>query len=358
MRILKAHSVSEALNLGLQHLSVFGVEEDSRNGPVFVSPSPVITEYVNPSARLLVNQDRDANPFFHLFEALWMLAGRNDLALPQTFVSTFDKFSDDGETLWGAYGWRWRTFFKYDQLDRIAEDLAKNPKSRRNVLAMWDGYEDLERGMGGSKDVPCNTHVYFDTLGDALNMTVCCRSNDVLLGAHGANAVHFSILLEYMASRVGLPMGVMRQFSNNYHAYTELYPNLVRNAEDMAGLARSVLSSDIYGVPGALATMVYRPLQNAPMQLIQSYETYEQFDSDCEVFCDLVRMDAQWLKEDAFDTLFFDQVVVPMYNTWKRWKLGNFSGADEESLQIVAPDWRLAAQSWLDIRTKRRKEKA
>src|SRR6185312_8148215 len=94
------------------------------------------------------------------------------------------------------------------------------------VIQMWDANADLGRD---SKDLPCNTHVYLGvSYGETdrpnrLNMTVCCRSNDVIWGAYGANAVHFSFLQEYLAGRLGLDVGNLYQVSNNYHAYREMF---------------------------------------------------------------------------------------------------------------------------------------
>lgn len=196
-------NVNQAMSECLHWLSVTGVEEDSRNGPVVVSPEPVTITYRCPWERVLFSPLRDANPFFHLFEALWMLAGRNDMAWPCMFNKKFIQYSDDGKTQWGAYGARWRNWFGYDQLPVLVEEL-KNVNTRRAVLAMWDannnhtvdgGYSyedaDLQVARRGGKDVPCNTHIYLDRrgLGHPLNMTVCNRSNDLFWGALGANEI-------------------------------------------------------------------------------------------------------------------------------------------------------------------------
>src|SRR5690606_5311325 len=158
--------------------------------------------------RVLFNPERDCNPFFHLFEAMWMLAGRNDLAPLQYFVSTFGQFSDDGKTLNGAYGYRWRNaesshevinedygglgtvpgieVDRVDQLNVIIEELRKNPDSRRCVLQMWNVQDDLMK-ISKSADVCCNTNCYFLITDGKLDMTVCNRSNDMVLGMLGAN---------------------------------------------------------------------------------------------------------------------------------------------------------------------------
>jgi len=258
MRVIHSNSPNFALSDGLRHLKWQGLTEPSRNGNVVVSSVPVMTIHHAPADRVLASKVRDANPFFHLFEAMWMLAGRNDLLVPQTFVSTFGQYSDDGVTLNGAYGYRWRNHFGYDQLDMIIAELKRNPSTRRAVLQMWDGgsFEgaedhigDLQKAIHGSADVPCNTAVFFDTIGGKLNMTVTCRSHDVILGAFGANIVHMSVLLEYVSFMTGLPMGVYRQFSNNFHVYESQLAK-----DDFAEYGDAVLAEDIYQ-----DYVVYRP---------------------------------------------------------------------------------------------------
>ena len=117
----------------------------SRNGAVIRYKRPVTIIYTRPTERVLFSPARDANPFFHLYEAVWMLAGRNDLKSMTNYVARFKDFSDDGETLHGAYGYRWRKYFGYDQLDWIVDELKANPESRR-----CDQLEGLShRGLAG-----------------------------------------------------------------------------------------------------------------------------------------------------------------------------------------------------------------
>lgn len=239
MKVIFAKNVNYALELGLDFLRMNGVAEPSRNGPVLVSPCPVVTRYERPEQRVLFNALRDANPFFHLMESLWMLVGRNDVALPAQYAAQMQLYSDDTVTLNGsAYGHRWRHHFGYDQLAVVIDELKVNPASRRCVVSMWDAWDsrplddehlpgvesymgDLNFAMAGGKDIPCNTQVYFRIREGLLDMTVCNRSNDVVWGAYGANAVHFSVLHEYMAKSIGCGLGCYYQLSNNFHAYSE-----------------------------------------------------------------------------------------------------------------------------------------
>src|SRR5262245_17470357 len=103
----------------------------------------------------------------------------------------------------------------------IAENMNSNPNDRRSVLQMWSADLDLGRV---SKDLPCNTTATFQVSHDGkLDMCVFNRSNDIVWGAYGANAVHFAMLLEYMALWAGYPVGQYRQISVNYHCYSDQY---------------------------------------------------------------------------------------------------------------------------------------
>ena len=58
---------------GIHDRTIEATRHESRNGPVLVIEEPVTVCYENPNERVLFNTRRDANPFFHLFESLWML---------------------------------------------------------------------------------------------------------------------------------------------------------------------------------------------------------------------------------------------------------------------------------------------
>jgi hypothetical protein len=200
---IEARNVHAALPEALQIITTHAERDNSRNGPVYVAPFPVNTCYRRPTERVIFWGDRDANPFFHFMEALWMLCGRNDVAFPAAYARQIKEYSDDGLTFWGAYGNRWRYWFSFDQLNWAIRRLRANPEDRRVVIAMWDGGLDPQKVNDGGKDVPCNTQIFLsarrkmaETDIRVLDMQVCCRSNDILWGAYGANAVHFSMLQE------------------------------------------------------------------------------------------------------------------------------------------------------------------
>lgn len=362
MQVITANSVSEALSQGLHTLRVHGIPKPSRVGDVLVSPRPVMTVYNEPTNRVLFSPMRDANPFFHVMEALWMLAGRNDLPWLTRFNKRFSSYSDDGgQTQPGAYGYRWRNYFGHDQLQDIILELKQNPDTRRAVLAMWDGGSrsewlwaekppggsewtqpgDFYAAVSGSNDVPCNTHCYFDTIDGKLNMTVCCRSNDIIWGAYGANVVHFSFLLEYLSAMTGIPMGVYRQFSNNFHLYANVVPR-----DNLMPMSNDVWNSDRYYVAESQNSVIKRPAVPAlrKVPLVTNPETFE-----AELH-DFMNEDFQNDAVCGYVNSFFPQVAIPMYQAHVRYREKNYDGALDIAETIRAEDWRIACMEWLQRR--------
>jgi hypothetical protein len=54
----------------------------------------VVTQYIRPTERVLFSPRRDANPVFHLMEALWMLAGESEVAWLSQFSSNIASYAE------------------------------------------------------------------------------------------------------------------------------------------------------------------------------------------------------------------------------------------------------------------------
>lgn len=335
MHVIRVRNVQEALPVGLRHLEEVGIDRNSRNGPVKLFPGPVTTVYERPRERVIYHQERDANPFFHLFESLWMLAGRDDVKYVAHFVKRMKTFSDDGKTLHGAYGKRWLDWFGadldasstmyQDQLLNAIEALKHNPDDRRQVISMWDGHVDPNVAAAGGKDVPCNTHIYVwvDTDG-RLSMTLSNRSNDMVWGAYGANAVHFSYLQEFLATGVGVEVGRFYQVSNNLHAYHD-------TLKGVESLGRMAVFEDPYS-EGLVE----------PYPLVST--DIKTWREDLSVFFDIGP--APGLRDP-----FFRRVAIPMWLAHEAYKssddIERFELAFHNLSQCHAADWRMAANEWL-----------
>lgn len=334
-------NVNQALAEGLRLIAYHGRERPSRNGPVLAMPEPVATTYQDPTARVLFCDDRDANPFFHLMESIWMLAGENDVEWPAAFNKRMREYSDDG-VIHGAYGYRWRTHFGVDQLTKIIDMLRAEPTTRRAALGMWDPTVDLG---ASKKDLPCNTMVYFDAQdGKTLDMTVTCRSNDMWWGAYGANAVHFSILHEVVATGAGLALGRYTQFSNNLHLYTDIVtPGLVGTArtqrlEDLSvrAAAQDRYTTELVGILRRRAKAEIGPVRQPVMTTTLTY-----FTSDCHLLMSPNALDHTYYNE------FFNNVAKPMLAAWRAYKAKQYDEASRLVSTITAEDWRVACAQWL-----------
>ena len=100
-------------------------QEETRNGRALVFQGPVVVSHIMPYRRVLFDPIRDANPFFHYMEAIWMLAGSQNVDFPSRFAKQIRQYSDDNVTLHGAYGYRWRHHFEVDQIDEVIEKFRK-----------------------------------------------------------------------------------------------------------------------------------------------------------------------------------------------------------------------------------------
>jgi thymidylate synthase len=359
MHVIRVRNVHQALPKGLQALCDHGEWKATRNGNAVVMPTPVTTVYLRPCERVIFWPERDANPFFHLFESLWMLAGRNDVAWLDEFLGTMKKYSDDGKTYHGAYGFRWRNHFslaakrfpfaaeklaewfskkptKLDQISQVIAELNNDWTSRRVVMGMWDPSVDLVKP---GKDVPCNLNIIFKIRKlhntKHLDMIVNNRSNDAILGAYGANAVHMSVLQEYIARNVNADVGTYYQVSGDFHAYEESYAKL----ELLPELAemRSVEDDLCPYTDGSVRAT----------ELIDSEPP--QWDVDLAHFMQN--------KLEKCDDIFFTRTAIPMLHAYRHYKNAKVKNLDvfTEVFEIldqmpVNSDWKLACQQWMQRR--------
>lgn len=292
---------------------------------MLVHPQPVTTTYTKPTECVLFDAVRDANPFFHLMEALWMLGGRNDAEFLNRFVKDFgSRYAEEDGILHGAYGYRWRHGWPgIDQLGVIIERLRQNPNDRRIVLQMWDPDRDV---LTDAKDIPCNTQVYFRADQGVLDMTVTCRSNDIVWGCYGANAVHFSFLQQYVAGMVGIPVGMYHQVSNNWHAYYDTFGPIVIDDSKVTETG----ATDLYTSESVKVTTLVHDTKS--------------FDKELKLFLD----DPGGTPEDGYTNYFFRNVARPMYLMSQTRDTSEIRSA--MNAMPRNSDWELAARQWLGRR--------
>jgi thymidylate synthase len=302
---------------------------------------PFITEYLRPNERVLFDPNRDANPFFHFFESLWILDGRHDVAYLSQFNSNISSFSDDGISFHAPYGHRLRRTPRQapgygrwiEPLDQIGEAirlLRADHDTRQVVLSIWDPGRDLG---AKTKDVPCNDLIMLKVRDGKLDMTVACRSNDAIWGCYGANAVQFSVIQEFIALAVGVNIGCYRQVSDSFHIYHE--------REDWKRCS-------------AVNRNFKDPYENVTHYPLMSSETnYIDWLFQLNLFTN------ERLSEYRGDIdQFFTMVASPLLYAWRAYKADATVPTKNTRIDLAkdwlstcwASDWRTACYEWLDRR--------
>ena len=333
MYVITERNVHSVLPLAVDLLLREGVERPSRNGPVLTLTAPVTTLYLRPQERVMLWPERDANPFFHLLESLWMLAGRRDVKFVSDLVPGMKNFSDDGAIFNAAYGYRWRHHFGEDQLLWAIDELKRDPSTRRVVIGIWDGAREPAAMREGSKDLPCNLAVHLQIGHDGrLDMTVFNRSNDIVWGAYGANAVHFSMLQEFVARAIGVEVGRYWQVSDNWHGYLKTLEPVKSLAEQAEWMGDRMTN------PYELEGMKPFPLISTPV---------DEWLLDNDIF--LTEGNVVGLRDP-----FFRRVAGPMASAYRAFK--KFSGDEKYDIpleildQCTMCDWKVAGVQWLERR--------
>ncbi len=386
------------------------VRKPSRNGDVLMIDEPVVITYTHPSEMCLFNAARDVNPTALLYEALWMLAGRNDVAPLTYYTKQFKEYSDDGKTLNGAYGYRWRhapfdkgkdgkTYYTYepkeygtDQLDVIVNHLRADPNSRRAVLTMWNVEDDLlkiglktttplkdennpgyrgtmETVAGASRDVCCNLNVMFAVRDNPIcEPDGACRRGDNCwthsVWEDGSLTPRRKLLDITVTNRSNdLVWGLL---GANYVTFSVLQSYMAARLGVGVGRYHHMTNNlHCYGwnwKPNewlADITAGYDSIDVASrihgdggiktVPLVRDPEAFEREIKDF-VECNhgAIVSDQVWAEP------FLQDVARPMCRAYFEHKSGNTTAASEWATRIKADDWRLAATAWL----KRRQERA
>lgn len=184
---------------------------------------------------------RGVNPFFALAELAWFYMGSNELSPLQYFIHNYDQYSDDGISLYGAYGYRVRFKFDFDQLECVINQLKVNPNSRRAVISFYT-YNDLE--FLDSRDIPCNLSALFKIRNSRLDMTVFNRSNDVFKGIP-YNFFLFRFLQYLVAKRLDMQLGVHRHITDSLHLYESDAAMVEHALKESCNTVENIVSLDL-----------------------------------------------------------------------------------------------------------------
>jgi thymidylate synthase len=240
MKSFEFESIEEAYPVLLKVLLLEGTEVSPR-GSLTKEITPIGITINNPRKRVITHPVRKLNYGFMVGELLWIIQGRNDLSVAH-YNKQWLNYSDDGETLNGAYGQR---IFKWDgafdvidesytdedgnthpsfelqqvlvnQFEKAYEQLKNDNDTRQATIALFNPTQDYRE----TKDKPCTNLMRFTIRNGKLNMFVVMRSNDIWLG-FPYDVFNFTMLQEIMAGKLGIDVGKYTHVVDSLHIYEQ-----------------------------------------------------------------------------------------------------------------------------------------
>lgn len=176
---------------------------------------------------LVVNPIRKLNPRYAASEALWYLEGQADVTRLLRWAPSYAQYTEDGSNAHGAYGWRCRQHFGFDQFEAVIARLDADEHSRQAIVGLWSPADDCEPGK---RDYPCTLAWQFLVRDGRLDMQCHMRSNDAWLGL--PNDVFANMVIQrVIAGSLGLLPGYYHHHACSLHLYDKDQSRAVRAVE-------------------------------------------------------------------------------------------------------------------------------
>ena len=118
----------------------------------------------------------------------------------------------------GTIGQRYgATVKRYDLVDKLIEDIQKDPYGRRKIISLWQE-TDLRETAGLA---PCAFLTMWNVRGEYLDMMLVQRSGDMLTasGPGGINEIQYAAFLMMIARHTGYKPGVFTHVVANEQIY-------------------------------------------------------------------------------------------------------------------------------------------
>lgn len=131
------------------------------------------------------------------------------------------------------YRWPAPTGRPIDQMRRVADELKRDPASRRAIVQIWNPPEDLAVGPSSNPSGHCL--IQFLLRDNALQMTVLGRSVDAWNAAL-ANMLAFAGLQNALAAKLNMDVGAFTHFIVSFHIYIRDLPQAIVAFEDWVPL--------------------------------------------------------------------------------------------------------------------------
>lgn len=161
-------------------------------------------------------------------EAFWIFRdGSNDIHDLRPHI--WDDWADENGIVQKTYGYQIK---KYDQVNRVLNDLAKDSSTRRAVIDLWNNADLPEMSI-----TPCVYTSTWDVVDNKLNVLVVSRSCDILVGGV-FNIFQYTVLNKLFAKHLGVEPGILTFVAADAH----IYENQFEGCKQMIGQYRVLLS--------------------------------------------------------------------------------------------------------------------
>jgi len=155
-----------------------------------------------------------------IYELLWFLRGDTNIKwLNEHGVTIWDEWADANGNLGRVYGAQWCAWRTADgcsinQIDRVIEQIQKNPDSRRLIVSAWNVGEIEQMALP-----PCHALFQFFVQEGELSCQLYQRSADLFLGVP-FNIASYALLTLMVAQVTGLKAGTFVHTFGDLHLYS------------------------------------------------------------------------------------------------------------------------------------------
>lgn len=207
---------------------------DENPRPHYADGAPAHTYSINHVTRKY-DLSKDEFPVCTLRPIAWKTGIREIFTIYQNPTNVLSEMVERGVTWWdewdigdGTIGQRYgATVKRYDLVNKLIEDIKKDPYGRRKIMSLWQE-TDLRETAGLA---PCAFLTMWNVRADYLDMCLIQRSGDMLTasGAGGINELQYAALLMMIARHCGYKPGVFTHFVAN----EQIYDRHIEQAKEM-----------------------------------------------------------------------------------------------------------------------------
>lgn len=145
----------------------------------------------------------------------WTLDARHDVHSLAYYRRAAHDYSDDGETMCGAFGARlFGLSHKRDQISSIAERLSQDPSSRRTYASIIEPTDNVTETL----EYPCAAGVQVFLRDSRLHWLTVMRAQQALTVLPYDMAL-FSMMQHFFASSLNVAVGNYYHFAGTFHIY-------------------------------------------------------------------------------------------------------------------------------------------